>query len=369
MPHDGPGAREPGGRLLGAPVLADAGRRRSALTPHARPSAAPGAIGPLGLDAGTTGLPLRRCRGGSGGSSPSALAVEACHGGPGPREAPSAEDHASRGNRESRSGVLVAEGGASIVKGEPIATSGPREMPEADQHLARPPITEAVLDIRVSPDGPRATAALDAFQATLGDRYPVRRSVDQFQVKFGDEAEVPQRTNVGYIYWNAEEDRAVQARFDGFTVNHLKPYQGWASLLADAREHWRSYTRCLPVGRVIGLGVRYINRLEVPTETDLALHLGTRFDVAPTLPQLMDQYFARVTIPFGNGKSAVIQQATESGRPRDGVRGLIFDVEAQHSCDLDHDSEAIWEHLEELRRIKNRCFFESIKPSTLEVYR
>ena len=162
----------------------------------------------------------------------------------------------------------------------------------------------------------------------------------------------------------------MQARVDGFSVNHVGDYEDWGALRADAQRYWHDYVAAAHPQRVARCAARFINRIEIPAGDDLKAHMQTRPEIGDKLPQLMDDYFLRIVVPFAKGRRAVI---TQTAIPlEEGIvstrRSILLDIDAFTEIDLAPDSPDLWAELEELRTVKNSCFFNSLQPETWRTY-
>lgn len=242
-------------------------------------------------------------------------------------------------------------------------------------HLSKAPIREAVLDIKVEPHIELTAEALAAFvdkvKADFPDAKPIRTLQAEFDVR-GEDPGVrsgPPLT-LGSICWNESKTRAVQGRLDGFTVNHVQGYESWAVLREQAGRLWSEYVAIARPKRVIRCALRYINRLELPVLVDMSASLLTRPEVGAELPQLVDEFFMRVVVPFPDGRKASVTQASEPVAETGAqARGLILDIDAFSTRAFDIGDDGVWKEFDELRVIKNKCFFNSLKPATWEAFR
>lgn len=103
---------------------------------------------------------------------------------------------------------------------------------------------------------------------------------------------------------------------------------------------------------------------------DVTTQLLTRPEIGAGLPQLVDDFFMRLVIPFSDGRKASITQASEP--ITDGgaqVRGLILDIDAFSTRPFEIGDQDLWQEFDELRAVKNKCFFESLKQETWEAFR
>ena len=76
----------------------------------------------------------------------------------------------------------------------------------------------------------------------------------------------------------------------------------------------------------------------------------------------------RLEIPFTSPTATVF--LTEAlDRRDDRPIALILDIDAFRKEEISTDDPDLWTRLEELREIKNRVFFGSLTPETVELYK
>lgn len=245
-------------------------------------------------------------------------------------------------------------------------------MVESDHpHLDRAPITEAILDIKV--ESSANVEATEAFAKKVVGSHPEASplfAVEAFvQVTPGQSGMAgSQSSPVGRICWNAAKTRAVQARINGFTVNHVKRYESWEVLRAEGRRFWDEYVQIVNPKKVTRLALRYINRLTLPEGEDLAQYMLTRPEIGPSLPGGMRTFFMRLEVPFTPNRMAVITQTVVPREAPAHERGLILDIDAVAAKEFEPGDPEIWDELDQLRDIKNRCFFGSLQDQTWRRY-
>ena len=234
------------------------------------------------------------------------------------------------------------------------------------EKLARPPIREALLDIRMRVP-PRADwdARLAQVQEDLAVDYPNARDVRRVEthVHLTDAAATATGRAVrrGRIFWAKDGNRAVQARIDGFTLNVTRDYPGWDAFLAASRAAWTTVAECLEPSEISRVGLRFINEIRIPVDDDL----GTWLQVGPTLPsalpKAMQEFRLRVVLQLREGVTGVLMVGV-SAVPEGQSAGLLtLDVDVFTEGQWSASGEGIWEELGRLRLDKNRCFFESLQ--------
>jgi uncharacterized protein (TIGR04255 family) len=237
------------------------------------------------------------------------------------------------------------------------------------------PITEALIDIRAELPDSASLPVLEKLHNLIKVEYPGKKSRKKFeaQIQLKEEQEPLKTTTFqqdGYYFTSPDGKRIVQYRLDGFSVNRLRPYSRWEDLRDEARRAWDIYathTNPLAVSR---LAVRYINSIEIPSQSfDYDDYFTAVPKIPEGLPQLLQHFFTRTVIPFfEQGATAVVIQTPSE--KRDPVNtAIILDIDVFVEKSMPPEDRMIWEIFEELRRIKNEIFFKSIKDKTKELFR
>ena len=249
-----------------------------------------------------------------------------------------------------------------------------RTMPQWER-FPKAPISEAILDIAVQFTSPVDLARLGAFQDLISERYPVKRNrvLWQGQIRLEEErfAQEMQRGAQGFMFLSPDERQIVQARQDGFTFNRVKGYDTWEALRDEARPHWERYKETFHPEAVTRLGLRYINRIDIPLPvSDFREYIKTAPDIAPGLPQGLSALFMRLEIP--DMKRGLVAIITETIQPPvdEGKRlPFIFDIDIICGATFEPSSPAIWAKLEEMREYKNEIFFASMTDRAKGMFR
>ena len=242
---------------------------------------------------------------------------------------------------------------------------------ETHPHLDRAPITEAILDITVEADAKLEVTEAFAKQvaASYPDSSPVHAIEAFFSVTPGQSGVSASGSKViGKICWNADKTRAVQARISGFTVNHIKHYESWTVLRAQAQPLWDQDIELVKPKKVTRLALRYINRLTLPASGNLGDHMLTHPRLGPSLPQETRNFLMRVEVPFTANRVAILTETVVPPEPGADERDLILDVDAVSMKEFDASDPQLWHELDELRAIKNKCFFGSLQKQTWRRY-
>lgn len=239
--------------------------------------------------------------------------------------------------------------------------------------LSKAPITEALLDIRVTLPGSIGLDDMGTFHDSVKDRFPIKKDRVSFQGGFQLEDGKPTAIPVsggtdGYLFESPTEQKVVQARLDGFTFNKLKPYENWKKFSSEARELWDTYVRVAHPEKITRIALRYINRIEIPLPLkDFKEYILTTPEIAPRLPQGLDHFFMRLVIPYSAINAMVVVTETMERVTESGTLPLILDIDASKEVDCTPIAEQVWRDFQKLRHLKNEVFFASITDKTKEL--
>jgi uncharacterized protein (TIGR04255 family) len=171
------------------------------------------------------------------------------------------------------------------------------------------------------------------------------------------------------MYASPDGKDIVQARLDGFTANRVQPYKDWETFRNIGKKLWKHYVSIAAPTAVTRIALRYINRLELPMPfKDFKEYILTTPEIAPSLPQGLQNFFMRLEIPHEEYQAvAAVTETMEA--PTDEVLPLTFDIDVSREARFNPDSEEIWQAFELLRNFKNEIFFNSLTDKAKELFK
>ncbi len=235
------------------------------------------------------------------------------------------------------------------------------------------PITEAIIDVRVTPvDG---VPVSELRNAHLGQEVAYPRvealNVAVGHMEVGEQVSTTATTKqVGFWFRSADEKQLYQARLDGFSMNRLMPYESWDSFRAEARRLWDVYRSVANPESVIRIAVRYINRLDIPLPfRDFKDYLRTVPEVSADLPQGLTGYFMQLLLPQDDIKAvAMLNEALiEPAVPN--VASVVLDIDLFRTAELPTSDDGVWSLFEELHVRKNDIFEACITDQARELFK
>lgn len=230
----------------------------------------------------------------------------------------------------------------------------------SQRHYSHAPLTEAVIDIRVELPSEVTRERLSNVHVGQEDDYPRREENIIVHGKMSIGAEVgasATQTANGYRFLSKDNRQIFQARLDGFTFNRLAPYDRWESFRDEARRLWTIYRSIATPKNITRIGVRYINRLDLPLPfTDFKDYLKTVPEISPDMKQGLSGYFMQLQLPQIDLNAMLVLNQTLIEPPAPDVVSVLLDFDLYSETDLPNDEQAIWERFELFRARKNKVF-------------
>lgn len=241
--------------------------------------------------------------------------------------------------------------------------------------LTKPPILEALLDIRVNLAPGFDVNELEKIHELVKADFEEKNVQKQFETKFEiKEGENPivdsKKDQIGFVFKAKNGEKLMQAQKDGYTYNKLKSYEGWDQFIAEAKKFWEIYKKHAKPVSVNRLALRYIDLVEIPQPVEnFKDYFLTTPEIAPEIPQALSEFIMRLVIPDPITKNvAIITESIDKAKLNDKILPLIFDTDVFQLVELkaDHD---FWPIFESLKDYKNKIFFGTFTKKALELFK
>lgn len=244
----------------------------------------------------------------------------------------------------------------------------------------KPPVGEALIDIRVDPFSKDKLETLEQLQRAIGSDYPNKRVRYKIQGSFEVHAQqvvaTPSAPGVyGYQFESEDRRKIIQARLDGFTHNRIKldpdeAWPGWKIMRDEAKRGWDAYVQALNPCDITRLAVRYINHIVIPK---VSIELYDYFTAAPMVPPAlpyrdMAHFYSRVAIPIPEYNATAILSHAPAQKRHIGAVTVTLDIDIVRSERIPLNTFLLWETLDQLRDIKNTIFEASLLPAAKELF-
>jgi uncharacterized protein (TIGR04255 family) len=139
-----------------------------------------------------------------------------------------------------------------------------------EQPYKQPPITEAVIEIRFA--DPVPPAEMPKVSETFKSTYPREEIVTDISVQlyFAHDRQNTTKAEAiekrGHRRSSPDQTELLLLWPENFVVSQLAPYPGWDSFFARFERDWTLWKRVVSYRKISRIGVRYINRIDIPIE-------------------------------------------------------------------------------------------------------
>jgi len=234
---------------------------------------------------------------------------------------------------------------------------------------ARAPITEAVIDIRLASDV--SGKSQETVVRRLKKLYPFSNALQAFSVNIdttGGRVGFEQQPQ-GYRLNSDDQTDVVLVMPSGVAIARLTPYPGWQMFRERAESVWQIWRKSTPHQAVARIGVRTINRIDVPIDNQTQISLQSYLSFHPQIPVLsvspMLGYMMQVTLPTATPKwIATITSTLISPPPLLNHMALLLDIDVFRTEEIPSNDAQLWEVIEQARVIKNDIFERCITNET-----
>jgi uncharacterized protein (TIGR04255 family) len=191
-----------------------------------------------------------------------------------------------------------------------------------------PPVIEALCEFRFEPSAPWDLAIPGLVYEKIREGFPKRRQAKVFEVSLaagptGVEQRVLPTDRMQFL--REDEKALIQVDRDLLAVNHLRPYPTWQEFLPLIRQGFDAYRQVASPKGVRRIGVRYINRIEIPGQR---LELEDYFEFRPfvglNLPQEFGPFIVGIQASFENSRDSLrLQMASAAIEAPDTVAFML----------------------------------------------
>jgi uncharacterized protein (TIGR04255 family) len=233
-----------------------------------------------------------------------------------------------------------------------------------------PPITEAVLEFRF---GERLSARdMERLRDQFKGRFPRVEITYHVNVNVGSDGKAAaDATQSGFKLFSEDAKNIVMFYNSTLLTSRLAPYLGWDTFFSMAETNFATFKKVANRPKLSRIGLRFINRIDVPEDTLEKRKPSDLFRVNVALPetiQFAGQYslFAN-TVERETGIKIILQSAIAPPALLDHV-SFGLDIDAYIDTDLPLREDSMWEQVHKLRKAKNLVFESCISPEIRELF-
>jgi len=189
-----------------------------------------------------------------------------------------------------------------------------------------PPVVEAICEFSFEPGQPWDGTLPGLIYNEIKEKFPKKQQ--QTGLGIGIQFAPPnpglistpvRREMFSRLRFLSEDERTlVQIAPDLLTINKLKPYSSWNNLKPLILYTLEKYEKVARPKAIRHIGVRYINRIEIPVENvRVDDYIGALPTIPEQLPQEISAWMLRTEIPVNEGlliiQSGTLREAGQHG--------------------------------------------------------
>jgi uncharacterized protein (TIGR04255 family) len=242
---------------------------------------------------------------------------------------------------------------------------------QARKHYSNAPITEAVINIQAQLSPEIKLDILSQMYSSIEAEYPKREDMLVLQGEMIVSTSVgakASQSHIGYRVISSDEKHICQLRLDGFTFSRLAPYDCWETFRDEAKRLWSIYNSLTNPQSINRLGLRYINRIDIPLPFgDLQEYLKTFPEVSADLSQGLSGYFMQLQIPQDNLAGMLVLNQAIVPPPTEEIISILLDLDFFVEQNISNSDTGIWDILEQMHTQNNQAFEACITERTREL--
>jgi uncharacterized protein (TIGR04255 family) len=238
----------------------------------------------------------------------------------------------------------------------------------------RAPITEAVIEIRFT--NPVTVKKLDKIYKKFSTSYLHHQDVKNIKVDLrlpGHQTGIPKAEfdqELGHRLSTTDMTELLVLWPSAFVVSQLAPYPGWDVFFQRFVRDWKIWKRSMGHPSVARIGVRYINRIDIPISGPI-VEYEKFINVYPKLPDVLgpvNAYGVQAVLPIVDIGCKLTLNSAIVASPILDHASFVVDQDISKEVDAPQSDNAIYELLSEIRKRKNIIFEACITDSARELF-
>jgi uncharacterized protein (TIGR04255 family) len=249
---------------------------------------------------------------------------------------------------------------------------GPETLREETAVLySKAPIIEAVVEFRFAT--PLGSGPYKKLCDVFRKKYPSAIDQQVVAVQVNMDTGLPELKNSrpSLRLTTADQSEILVIQLDRIAWSRLPPYDGWNAFMGRIEPELRLMVKLVGETRFARLGLRFINRIDVPPSPDGTLRYEDYISINLPLPSCLDPvstYQWRIDRPFPERKAAAMIQSGTMMPEIPNMGAFSLDIDAYATDELPTKIDALLARIADLRSLKNYLFELAITPLARESF-
>ena len=205
---------------------------------------------------------------------------------------------------------------------------------------------------------------LKSVSDKLGKNYPIYQQVDNVSLNLdlslqaGKDHKITQQVAEVHRHSSQDMTELALAMPNSIIVSQLAPYPSWTIFSKRFMRDWKLLKRTLGYREIKRIGVRYINRIDIPITGSVIQHEHF-LNVFPHVPDMLSPFIAgavqtvsefediqcKLVLNWGVVKSPILNHSS-----------FLLDLDLAREINVPQNDKGLFELLEAMRLKKNRVF-------------
>jgi uncharacterized protein (TIGR04255 family) len=223
------------------------------------------------------------------------------------------------------------------------------------------PITEGVMHLTV--EGKATPAELQKLVKRFAKDYPQQETLAALSVGINTTGGVTtvQQQPQGYRVKSADQADILLVFADGIAASRLAPYPGWEHLQERSRAAWAEWRDIVAHKTIKRIGIRYINRVDIPIKQSEILDIEAYLRIVPRVPEFSKQplsgFWVQVTKPTDLPHWSVsVTSNIVSPAPLINHVSVALDIDVFRIEQIPGRDADLWDCVNAARSLKNAIF-------------
>jgi uncharacterized protein (TIGR04255 family) len=246
-------------------------------------------------------------------------------------------------------------------------------------NYTKPPIIEAVIEFQFTGDYDEGARA--KIVRKLKKRYPVAESIQEITLEAGPTGANQSVRTIGLKLSSQDRSECVtlissvpptpiagaEPRPAAFAVSQLAPYCGWNSFCQRFSEDWAIVEKVIGKRKLLRIGVRFINRIDIYGEIDDPQHWVL---AGPTLPAQFARpkvFNMHAVVPIDSAQVNLLVGTVPSPLPH--CSSIVLDIDIYTTDVISDQTAERLEILNNFRSKKNWIFESCITDAARELFK
>jgi uncharacterized protein (TIGR04255 family) len=228
-----------------------------------------------------------------------------------------------------------------------------------DMAYKRAPITEAVIELRFAQSFAQETVEAAAKRLAPEYFYQEPETAMNLTIDASTQKTTGQTSWLGVKLSSLDRADVLIFRTTSFICSRLAPYPGWEVFSARAAHAWDVWKKAASRTELTRIGVRYVNRIDIPLEGNALIRVEDYLNVRPQSPELgepMSSYAMQIVKPLGADDCGLILHSSTIPSPLVGFASFALDLDIFREMNLPMRDDGLWALVNKIRAHKNSVF-------------